>query len=742
MFLNATMLVCLGAAVLPLVLHLLSRSRYKDVEWGAMLFLEGMDNNRQRSAKITQWVLLAMRSALIALLAVAMARPILKGKWASQYSEGGLTATLLLDCSAGMGFDENGRTRFQMAQAAARQIVRNLRPGDRISLILMGASRAATDLEPTGDLRAIESRIDEARTGYSRSNIADSLDLAADILRRHENSTRDVYIVTDHQAQSWQGIDDRFAAAWNRRVNSSGSAPRIFVFPVGSAESDNVAVESVRLLNAPAIVGQPAEIEAIIRNYGPVQHSALPVTLDTAGLPIPERSINLAPHESAAVNFTVTYPQSGSTVATVRQRGGGYTGDDQLDLAINVIPPIRVLVVSGADEHAGQSHADSDFLRWALMPHRSAGALGLDPCATTVISADALTDAELAKNQVVVLANVEQLSPSRIHSIEKYVYSGGAVLIAPGSLSRIDNYNAQFYRDGAGLIPAQLLPPTAADGSEATALADFQLQHPAFRFLRDRSGPGAPILRYFPTIPRQVDADVLAHYANGDPFLIEGKRGRVLLMTTALDADWSSLPITNFYLPFVQSAIRYLAASNVANANLTPGVPIRMAFDDPAADRSARLTRPDGKSVKLDVVRLDKQATFRYVDTETPGIYRVQIREEGKAPQAMNFAVRPPRDASDLTQLTDDQWSSMEQRLKFTRVDPAEQSIHDIIAADREGRELRGMLLGAVIALALLELIASRLGSIESTTRPTTDSEEEKAASIDHDPQAVEATTA
>src|SRR5437764_6351179 len=35
MFFNPLMLVGLGAAVLPLVLHLLSRARYRQVEWGA-----------------------------------------------------------------------------------------------------------------------------------------------------------------------------------------------------------------------------------------------------------------------------------------------------------------------------------------------------------------------------------------------------------------------------------------------------------------------------------------------------------------------------------------------------------------------------------------------------------------------------------------------------------------------------------------------------------------------------------
>jgi len=58
-------------ALLPLVLHLLSRSRYRTVEWGAMMFLDGGDARVMQSARIKQWVILLMRMGLVAALAMA-----------------------------------------------------------------------------------------------------------------------------------------------------------------------------------------------------------------------------------------------------------------------------------------------------------------------------------------------------------------------------------------------------------------------------------------------------------------------------------------------------------------------------------------------------------------------------------------------------------------------------------------------------------------------------------------------
>ena len=717
MFLNAMMLIGAAAAVTPLVLHLLSRARFQNVDWGAMMFLAGRDNQQRQSARFTQILLLLMRSALIALLAMALARPVIQGKWAGQESEGRVTAALILDCSPSMAFDENGRTRFQMAQTTARQILRGLRPEDRVALILMGGPRGAAEVEPTGDLRAVEARIDEAKIGYGRANFRDALELAADVLGRNEKSSRDVYVVCDRRARGWQSIDAHFAAEWKRRMHGPGLNTRMFVLPVGSADSDNIAIDSVRLVNPPAIVSQPTDVEVVVHNYGSVQHAAVPITIEGAGPNVPERTVNLGKGQTVAVTFNVAFSQTGSQVLTAKLKSAGYALDDQMDAAVNVIAPIRVLVISG-DERSGQFRGEGDFLKTALAPHRWSGVSGADPCSVVIVPAESWTQADLARYQVVVLANVERFTPQQARSLEKYVYHGGRLLFAPGSLSRVDNYNEQLYRDGAGLLPAMLQPPTAADGSDATTILSVQSDHPIFQFLRGRADiPSATITRYFPAIPRQVDADVLARYLSNDPFIIEGQRGRVLLETTSLDADWNALPLSNFYLPFIQSAIRYLAAGAVDSGNLQPGHPIQLTFEDGPPPLGASVTRPDGRTIKLDIVRLEKQAEIRYGDTEQPGVYRVAVQEASRAAQASYFIVHSPSEDSDLTQLDDEKWQWLESSLGFMRIDPTAKPVMETLGAHREGRELWGALLAAVMALFLAEMFVSRLGSVKKNAQ-------------------------
>src|SRR3954469_7961099 len=179
MFQNPLLLIGVGAAVVPLVLHLLSRARYRDVDWGAMMFLQGADAKQRQSTRLSQFFLLFVRGATVGLLAVALARPVLRDEWAGAAPQGRVAAAIVLDCSASMGFDEAGQTRFDAAKAAARKVLESLEPGDVATLVTAGAGRPdgarPSDSAPTADLRAVADRIAAARLGYGRASIASAL---------------------------------------------------------------------------------------------------------------------------------------------------------------------------------------------------------------------------------------------------------------------------------------------------------------------------------------------------------------------------------------------------------------------------------------------------------------------------------------------------------------------------------------------------------------------------------------
>lgn len=808
-FSNTLLLIGLAGALAPVVLHLLSRARYANVDWGAMLFLDGMEARQQQKTRLNQVTLLAARMLVVALLAMTLAQPVLRqwgpepdarataiqtadrgelacltgaaacavgavfllvlamggagekravaqrmvcltlamgafvgalalGRralgWRAEATRLGalqpgnsagsgqaalqqrMDAVLLLDCSPSMNFEENGKTRFALAQSAAKQVLAGLRRGDRVSLLLMGHPQDGADVEPTSDLQSVAERIDALRTGHDPADVAQALTRAQEVYDPESRAARDVYVIGDRQAFSWRNVNEAFLShSWPGVLARTGAPVRLFWVPVGSGDADNLAVENVELVNPPAVVGQPAQIDVTLHNYGSTPRAAVPLSVSVNGRVVFETTAAVAPNRVAHVSTTLkgdVFGRSGSQVVSAEVRTAGFRDDDRLDAIVDAIDPIRVLVVSGdeRDESLGEFRSEADFLRLALAPLQSVRRAGADPCKVDVVPEDQWPGVELQRYQVVVLANIERFPPWQTRAIEQYVYGGGGLLIAPGSLSRISNYNDQLWRDGSGILPAELDYPTSADGSQATSIVGYDASSPVFQFLHDRPDLmlSATIGRYFPTNPRLADVQVLAWYTSGQAFLLESHagRGRVLLLSTPLDADWSTLPLSNFYLPFVQSAVRYLAAGTLPSRNLSPGDAIRLTVDAPVEDR-ATVEVPGGEVQPLTVTHFGSVGELRFADTRAPGVYRVRVKDRA-GEHAVAFAVRPAADESDLSQLSDERWAVLQSRLHVKRIDPNERPIAAVVAGTREGYDLWPFALAALVLMSLVELALAR----------------------------------
>src|SRR5262249_34703992 len=152
-------------------------------------------------------------------------------------------------------------------------------------------------------------------------------------------------------------------------------------------------------------------------------------------------------------------------------------------------------------------------------------------------------------------------------------------------------------------------------------------------------------------------------------FLIDAPygRGRVLLVTCGLGDRWSSLPLTSFYLPLVQSAARYLAGANVPERNVATGSELVALFDPPVAAgaRAGIVTRPGGSRDTWGITTVDRRSEARYARTELPGLYTIQVGPRGSERRAI-FSVVPPPIESDLTPLTESDWKRLERSIGFT----------------------------------------------------------------------------
>jgi hypothetical protein len=714
-FLNPTMLVGLAAALVPIVLHLLNRARYRSVDWGAMMFLEEVAGRPFQSARLKQWGLLAVRSLIVALLAVSLARPVLLGGGPPPARPGRTAAVLLLDRSASMSLIDNGRPRLDLAREAIFQLLSpGFHRGDDLWLITLGdGGPDAAAPRYASDPQEMARRVKEVPSPSGEADIAAGLRQALDVLSNAEAVNREIYLVCDRQAGGWAHVDQQFAAQWRRRIERGFTQPpRLIVVPVGTDEMDNVAVEAVEPLRRPLVTEHPVDLEVRVRNYGPVPRAAVPLAIEV--LPPTRRtilktlSINLPASGVATVTVPITPADAGSSVITTRVSAPGLSTDKQFQLSVDVLRSLNVLVVDG-EEREGALQSGSDYLKLALAPYKSA-ADKRNTASVTVVRPDAWSPSDLRDCRVLVLANVPALTEAQAAAIEQFVYGGGGLIVAPGDQTRVENYNVQL-----PWLPAVLQPATPeSQSASATTLGDLDLTHPLFRFLKGRtdSDPAA-VRRYFPAIARP-GATLLGSFSDGKPFLLErdAGRGRVLLMTTPIDTDWSALPLTHLFLPLAQSMVRYTAsgpsARHEATRNLSPGQPIIADFDEPLNPATISVTLPDARQdTAWTISQFATSSELTFGKTWWPGIYRISPRGPSDA-KTVQVVVRTPASESNLTPLSHEQWKRLEALVPMDRLDPQHQPLAAEQEAARAGTELWLPLLGGAMVLSILELSATR----------------------------------
>src|SRR3954467_10091364 len=139
-----------GAAAVPVIIHLLNRKRYVVVNWAAMRFLLAAQKKNVRRLKLEQWLLLAVRTLLVLLVALAMAAvmPWFEPVWQKLFpgdalaapSQGRTHRIIVLDGSFTMAARRpDGLCRFHRAKAQANASLEKSNPGDGYSLILLGS---------------------------------------------------------------------------------------------------------------------------------------------------------------------------------------------------------------------------------------------------------------------------------------------------------------------------------------------------------------------------------------------------------------------------------------------------------------------------------------------------------------------------------------------------------------------------------------------------------------------------
>jgi hypothetical protein len=709
-FLNLALLGGLAAFAVPILIHLFHKSRFRVVKWGAMHLLEEVLRTNRRRVKIEQWILLALRAAIPAVLALCMARPIWTG--VQQLLGTAKTSTLiLLDDSYSMDASRAGTSNFSLARDEAARLLNELPRGSDAQVVLLGQGGATLLDQPTYDLARLTQALGRVSASAGVARVPAAFDAAAGILGQTHEPSRQIILISDFQRVSFEATEDALLGQTIERLRHLPVAPQITFWDVGGEVRDNVAVESLDFSRLMIGVGQKIQIYATVRNFGEASYPDLRLYFKVDGKEKAVSQVKLGAGERTQVLFSHAFETAGSHVIEVFADADPLKADNSFLATIPVRDKLPVLLING-DPHPDPLKGETDFLEIALQPYGSGGRVELaDLIKTTVLSPERLTAQAVTESAVVILANVRKLSDEQVRALEEFVRNGGGLLIFPGN--RIDAawYESALARDGAGLLPMSYgaLAGDLKEGGPVTGVVSQRYENPALELFNDpRNGSlaGAQIRMWFRLQELggagMRELTTLARLESGDAFLVEKSfgEGRVIACALPCDADWSDLPTRPFYLPLMQRLSVYLASTVFPPRNLDVGKPIVALLNANDAGKAAGLTLPDGTGTELPIVKKGTRGVVEFTRTQQPGLYT--LLPPGGSP--LHYVVNASRRESDLAKLTATEIADLAKTHGAALVRSGDE-FKQLDRSRRFGMEFWRPLLWAVLALLFAEML-------------------------------------
>ena len=659
-FLSPAFLIGLPLIAVPVVIHLLSRRQQKKISWGAMRFLMQAATRKRRLFRLTDLLLLLLRTAAFTFFIFALARPLLPATWL-----GGSVpreVILVLDQSMSMSRRIGSESLFDLQLQKANSLLDDLKPSDSVRVLLAGESPEwlTPDSLPASGfaLRKLRAQIGELKPTLGASDLIACVREAADLEPAKDKSARVVVVISDGQRFGWRMDERPVWTAVQSRIKQAAIPTSVSLQLLQNEQPGaNLCVNKIETLRPFGAVDQALTFTASVQNHSAAPSAATLLNWRVNNQPAGVTTVpELAPDASTSLSLSHQFGSAGEfDVVCQLEANDDLLPDNQAHLFVEIYDRLPVLLVEDSAESA---ESDTPFLLAAL------GARKTDTkrewrsvFEPTVIDSRALAATDLNRFRCVLIANPKSLQPAAITAIESFVQNGGGVWLALGPQTDEKFFNDHFYRGGLGVAPLKLTAPVgdpndrekfftvraSSDSHPATVLlADFQ------RLDLDR----ARIYRRHQFDPSSgKDVSILLQAQGGEPVVVERKlgRGRVIVQAVPLGVSWSTLPLCQAYVAMLHEWFWYLSEPNLPKRNLAVGETLVEAA--PNNNGVAELTLPDSRKLELPASGGTTSAQFRYTTTRVPGEYVLQTK--GTSSAAAKFYVQRNPQESDLKGFTE-----------------------------------------------------------------------------------------
>ena len=649
------------AVPLPILFHLFFRRRKAHVDFSTLRFFQQQKRYLAHRRRLRELLLLLIRTLILLCLVLALSKMLFQSMPAALTSRTNVAIvvddTLSMDRKLG-----SGSTAFELATQKADEILNTLSEGDAAALVFLSGRQG---IALTRKRQALRQLLEEAHVTGATGSFSAGIKQALSALATDAAPSREIFVISDFQSN--QTPSDPI-----QLDNPKGL--RVYFLPIaGSAE--NLSLANSPLSPRPQMARKSMAIPYEIRNHGDnARETEVSLTIDAEV--VRTETVALPAGSEVKGRFEYVPLRAGLLTGSVQIKDKQLELDNRRFFTVNVSENIRALLLeSDVLSRVRPFH----FLKLAIDPVAGEAINGIQ---TDLGFLQALTQKELEKYHVVILANPRPPTAQESALLNRYMENGGTVLTFAGSDLTASTFAA---------FPCEKLRKLFGE-QERAGFGGLTFKG-ALAGLNDLLQMDLVKWQRLQSLTPSSFATVLAE-SHGHALVIEEKigAGSFIACAFSLRRDTSNWPELKSFPIAMIHLLNDAAHDPQQNAGISCGQLLRLSALS-ASDARIALQYSGGTPSELLVAK--GEAVF--ADTWQPGV----ITAERASPRSI--AVNPVPAESVLAQMGTLALANVVQgKVSVLKTDAA---IEPQVRSYRQGGDLTGVLLFFALILLLVETL-------------------------------------